>query len=109
VTAEQLRTTPLRALARPAPIRVDSVRVDPDLIVHHPGPGLATRWAPSVARCEVCGAPVRAAVAEVVRAVLGDVDPPSVESDCLWCSPEGIARSLGVPAMRSDLKSPKPY
>jgi hypothetical protein len=77
-------------LARPAPIG-RGVRVDPDLIVHHPGTVLAAGWPDSVTRCERCHAPVRSAVGDVLGALLGDV-PPLAQHACLFCGPRGVAR-----------------
>jgi len=92
LTGGQLRAVPLRALARPAPIG-RGVRVDPDLVIHHPGRALAGRWPDAgVTLCERCSAPVRSAVVDVIGALLGDT-PALAQLECLWCGPRGVARA----------------
>lgn len=97
LTAGQLWSVPLRALARPAPIGGRAVRVDPDRVVHHPGRALAGGWpsAGDVVRCPIpgCGSPVRVLTAgEAVAALLRDLDPEPVVHGCLWHGPRGVAR-----------------
>ena len=47
-----------------------------------------------IVHCPTCGAPVWG-----VNGPCGSV-PLRPSEDCLWCSPEGVARRLGLTGMR---------